>query len=175
MEGENSGSGGGPSLEEPGAQPVEGASEEETGSQSVEDADGPAASKPGGELKPHYAKQKSQQFTYFRVNGGDSAKFSSGQFTLYDFITNSFAFSPSKRDMAVAVLEEVRVEPKSFQQLLEKLGAKKSSLYLLCLSLERSGLIEREGGKRAPYRLSSSFGDALASYASWWQRYRGQE
>ena len=127
-----------------------------------------------GATAEHYRKQKSQAFAYFRVSGGDAQKVGSGQFTLYDFITNLFSYSSAKRDLAVNVLDRVRQEPQTFQQLLEGLQAKKSTLYLLCLSLERSGLLEREGGKRSVYQLSGQFSQSLAAYSGWWGKWASE-
>ncbi len=125
--------------------------------------------------REHYLKQKGQAFAYFRVSGADAAKVESGQFTLYDFITNLFSYSAAKRDLAVSVLDALREQPLTFQQLVDKLAAKKSTLYLLCLSLERSGLVEREGGKRTAYRISKSFSGSLYAYSRWWDKWAGGE
>jgi predicted Rossmann fold nucleotide-binding protein DprA/Smf involved in DNA uptake len=124
-----------------------------------------------GATREHYQKQKSQAYAYFRVSGGDAVKVDSGQFTLYDFITNLFSYSSAKRDLAVSVLDRLRQEPQTFQQLVQSLQAKKSTLYLLCLSLERSGLVEREGGKRSVYKLSRQFSGSLAAYSGWWGKW----
>ncbi len=50
-------------------------------------------------------------------------------------------------------------------ELVKALGAKKSTLYLLCLALERSGLIEK---KDSGYGLSTGFSQALEEYSRWW-------
>lgn len=124
-----------------------------------------------GATREHYNKQKSQAYAYFRVSGLDAQKVGSGQFTLYDFITNLFSYSTAKRDLAVNVLERLKEKPQAFAQLEAGLKAKKSTLYLLCLSLERSGLVEREGGKRSVYRLSNGFSESLAAYSQWWGKW----
>ncbi|HIH20319.1 TPA: hypothetical protein HA244_03550, partial [Candidatus Micrarchaeota archaeon] len=41
-----------------------------------------------GKTREHYLRQKSQAFAYLRINGSDGQKLSSGQFTLFDFISN---------------------------------------------------------------------------------------
>ncbi len=121
----------------------------------------------GGATREHYLRQKGQAFAYFRVSGVDSLKVSSGQFTLFDFISNCFSFSTARKRIAADVLAELKREPQSFKQLQEKLGLAKSSLYLVLLALERAGLVAREG-KNKPVRLSGGFSETLANYASWW-------
>ncbi len=128
-----------------------------------------------GLTKEHYQKQKGQCYAYFKVNPQDAAKMDGAQFTIYDFITNAFAFSHARKQAAVAVLMALKEKPRTFTELIATTGCKKSSLYLLCLSLERSGLIAREGGRDKPYRISKEFSDALAVYASWWARWSGVE
>ncbi len=124
-----------------------------------------------GATRLHYQTQKKQAYAYFRVNGSDDKKVALGQFTLFDFITNLFSYSPVKRDMAVKILEILKEEDLTFTELVEKMNAKKSSLYLLCLSLQRSGLIEKEEGKKTKFKLSSSFSNTLFSYSNWWQKW----
>ena len=113
-------------------------------------------------------RQKSQAFAYLRINGSDGQKLSSGQFTLFDFISNCFSFSTSKKQIAVTVLDELKRGPQSFKQLQEKLGLKKSSLFLVVLALERAGLVEKQG-KNRPMRLSGVFSRNVNSYANWWE------
>ncbi len=118
-----------------------------------------------GGTREHYRRQKSQCYAHFRVDRDDARRIRGGQFTIYDFITDSFYFSPTKKELAVGVLEAVRRRPATFAQLVDALGAKKSTLYLLCLALERSGLIEKDG---QAYRPSRDFSGALGEYAKWW-------
>lgn len=135
----------------------------------------PNAEKPlkrTGKTREHYLQQKNQQFAYFRINKADSAKLESMQFNIYDFISASFAFSQPKKELAIGVLNALKVKPAAFSELVTQLNAKKSSLFLVCLSLERAGLIERKG-KGEPYQLVTSFSDMLASYANWWKFWAG--
>lgn len=118
-----------------------------------------------GSTRGHYERQKSQCYAYFRVSKEDLEKMRAGRFTIYDFITDSFFFSQTKKELAIGVLEALRKKPASFSELLAELNAKKSTLYLLCLALERSGLVEKQGQE---YRLGGSFSDALAEYSKWW-------
>lgn len=120
-----------------------------------------------GATREHYQRQKSQCYAYFRVRREDADRTGTGLFTIYDFITNSFSFSTTKKTLAVGVLEAVKERPSTFNELVTKLDAKKSTLYLVCLSLERSGLLSREG-KAAPYSISADFARALRSYADWY-------
>lgn len=136
----------------------------------------------------HYARQKSQSYTHFRVRAlpeeGHAMK--SAQFTIYDFVTNAFAFSRPRKELAVKVFEQLQHKPHTFAQLREALGAGKSNLFLILVSLERSGLIEKGDGaliddssgtlgnpnpRGVPYRLSSRFSNALRQYAGWWERW----
>jgi len=121
-----------------------------------------------GKTRAHYEKQKSQCYAYFRVKNEDIKKMRAGQFTIYDFITNSFFFSHTKKQLAVGVLEALRKKPMRFTELAEAAGAGKSTLYLLCLALERSGLIEKNGQE---YQLSGAFSGALDEYSSWWGKW----
>jgi len=118
----------------------------------------------------HYNQQKSQCFVYFRLKKDDSTKISDAQFTLYDFINNSFAFSPTKKQLTVAVLDALKERPLTFNELVIKLNAKKSTLYLLCVALQKSGLIEQEG-KNKPLRISGDFSLILNNYSEWWQNW----
>jgi len=120
-----------------------------------------------GKTREHYLRQKANAFTYFRVRGDDAASISSGQFTLFDFISNCFSFSTAKKQVAADVLAALKREPQTFKQLQEKLGVKKSTLFLVLLALERAGLVEKRG-KNKPLALSPAFSQTLGSYASWW-------
>ena len=122
----------------------------------------------------HYLKQKSQSFSYFRINSSDLDKLKTYQFTIYDFITNSFSFSQSKKDLTIKILNKLKEKPTSFYDLLKELKAKKSSLYLACISLEKSGMIEREG-VGSPYRLSVKFSLILNEYSKWWEQWIKQD
>lgn len=122
--------------------------------------------------REHYLKQKSQSYAYFKISGDDAGKAASSLFTVYDFISNAFPFSQTKKEAAVLVLNALREQPKTFSELLEQTRVKKSTLYLLCLSLEKSGLIERTG-RNAPFSLSQRFSEALRAYAAWWEKWRG--
>ncbi|MFH1056895.1 MAG: MarR family transcriptional regulator [Candidatus Micrarchaeota archaeon] len=123
--------------------------------------------------RQHYLKQKGQSFAYFRVSKEDSARINSGQFTLFDFISNCFSFSTAKKRVAAQVLAELKQKPASFKQIQESMGLKKSTLFMVVLALERAGLVEREG-KNKPMRLSQGFSSVLGSYASWWGRWNEQ-
>ncbi len=121
-----------------------------------------------GKTRDHYLQQKNQQFAYFRINKAELQKLDSMQFNIYDFISASFAFSQPKKELAIGILNALKAGPKPFSQLEKELAAKKSSLFLVCLSLERGGLIERQG-KGEPYALSANFSAILVAYANWWK------
>ncbi len=121
-----------------------------------------------GKTREHYQQQKNQQFAHFRINKEDLPKLESMQFNIYDFISASFAFSQPKKELAIGVLNALKQESKPFSQLEKELNAKKSSLFLVCLSLERAGLIERKA-KGEPYSLSTSFSNTIIAYANWWK------
>ncbi len=125
-------------------------------------------SKRTGKTREHYLQQKSQQFAYFKINKEDATKLENMQFNIYDFISASFAFSQPKKELAIGVLNALKTKTTTFSELVTALNAKKSSLFLVCLSLERAGLIERKG-KGEPYQLVTSFSDMLVSYAKWWK------
>ncbi len=130
----------------------------------------PTASNRTGKTLEHYNRQNSQAFSYFRIRSEDVAKMEQAQFTIYDFITNSFSFSTTKKDLTVRVLEALKEGPLPFAQLHRKLGAKKSTLYLLILALQRSGLVA-PSGKNEPLTLSPQFAQTLQKYAEWWERW----
>ena len=95
-------------------------------------------------------------YAYFRVKQDELGKIKTSQFTIYDFISNSFSFSSTKKELTIKVLEALKKKPMTFLELVQFLQAKKSTLYLLCLALQRSGLIDREN-KRKPFHLGTSF------------------
>ena len=123
-------------------------------------------------LSQTYDRQKSQCFARFKVSLADLEKISTNQFTLFDFITNSFLFSPTKKQLSVRVLDAVAARPQSFPDLVVGLKAKKSTLYLLCLSLERSGFLSKGADKR--YSISKAFSKSLRLYAEWWEKWVSQ-
>lgn len=119
--------------------------------------------------KTKYQTQKQQSSTYFRVNSTDAQKIASGQYTIYDFIDNAFSYSKTRKELAIRVLERLKTQPNSFSQLCSELNLKKSTLYLLLLSLNKSGLIQFEYGKRNQLiSLSKNFSQTLEKSASWW-------
>ena len=126
-----------------------------------------------GKTREHYLKQKSQAFAYFRVRQEDAQRISSGQFTVFDFISNCFSFSTAKKQVAADVLASLKREPQTFKQLQEALGVGKSTLFLVVLALERAGLVEKQG-KNRPLRLSREFSQALNAYALWWSGWSEQ-
>ncbi len=122
-----------------------------------------------GKTREHYLQQKGQCFAYFKVNSSDAERISKGQFTIYDFIKNSFSFSSTKKELTISVLEALKQSPKSFAELAVYLNAKKSTLYLLCLAIERSGIISKNADNK--YALSQDFASSLEKYASWWRNW----
>ena len=116
-----------------------------------------------------YIRQKSQSYARFKIDAQDLGRIGSSQFSIFDFITNSFSFSPKKRLLSVKLLELLSTKPSSFPEIVAYLQSRKSTVYLLCLSLERSGLIEKN--KEKQYLLSSSFCNALRQYAEWWEKW----
>ncbi|MEM4255506.1 MAG: helix-turn-helix domain-containing protein [Candidatus Norongarragalinales archaeon] len=126
-----------------------------------------------GKTREHYLKQKNQAFAYFRVRKEDAPAVSSGQFTIFDFISNCFSFSTARKQVAADVLTELKASELTFKQLQEKLGTPKSTLFLVVLALERAGLVEKQG-KTRPLRLSSVFSSGLEAYASWWRGWAGK-
>jgi DNA-binding HxlR family transcriptional regulator len=120
--------------------------------------------------KTNYQKQKQQASTYFRVASEDTPKITSGQYTLYDFIDNAFSFSDTRKELAINVLECLKQKPLTFAELQKNLKLKKSTLYLLLISLAKSGLISCEQGRRnQPIALSTAFSQTLEKNASWWR------
>ena len=123
----------------------------------------------------HYAKQKAQTYAYFRVRALPEEREAMGkaQFTIYDFVTNAFAFSRHRKELTIKVFEALQQKPHSFAELLEKTGAGKSSLFLGLTALERSGLVEKGGERGSAYKLSAGFSHALRQYADWWEKWAG--
>jgi len=121
-------------------------------------------------IKTNYQKQKQQSSTYFRVNAQDLSKITSGQYTLYDFIDNAFSFSNTKKELAINILECLKKKPSTFTELQTNLNLKKSTLYLLLISLSKSGLISfKQGVRNQPITLSSDFSQILEKNAVWWR------
>ncbi|MFH1779826.1 MAG: hypothetical protein ABH803_01625 [Candidatus Micrarchaeota archaeon] len=118
-------------------------------------------------IETNYKDQKKKSFAYFKVNKEDFLKINSNQYTLYDFITNCFSFSRTKKDITMQLLLELRGGPKSFKEMQIKLNLKKSTLFLLVTALTKSGLIEYEG-KKSLISLSPIFSEVLKKYAEWW-------
>ncbi|MBU1198040.1 hypothetical protein KJ765_06050 [Candidatus Micrarchaeota archaeon] len=127
----------------------------------------PEEKKRTGKTREHYNKQKSQAYSYFRIRSEDAEKMQNAQFTIFDFITNSFAFSQTKKELTVHVLESLKKQPMTFIELQRSLNAKKSTLYMLVLALQRSGLVSR-AEKNEPLKLSNEFADTVRKYAQWW-------
>ncbi|MEK6843126.1 MAG: hypothetical protein AABY04_01440, partial [Candidatus Micrarchaeota archaeon] len=123
-----------------------------------------------GATRDHYNKQKSQAFSYFRIDGSDLEKMKTNQFTIFNFIHNSFSFSQTKKELTIQVLEELKKGEINFIDLQKRLNAKKSTLYMLVLALQKSGLIA-EAKKNEPLRLSNSFSDMLLLYSDWWGKW----
>ncbi len=120
-----------------------------------------------GKTRLLYLKQKSQSHTYFRVHSSDLKHLADAQYTIFDFVANAFSFSPTKKELAITILTELKKEPKSFIQLQKSLNLKKSSLYLVVLSLERAGLLQ-SSGRGKPIVLSNKFSEILEKNAEWW-------
>lgn len=116
-----------------------------------------------------YIRQKRQSYTRFKIDAGDLERISSSQFSMFDFISNSFTFSPKKKQLSVKLLELLAGKPSSFPEIVAQLGSRKSTAYLLCLSLERSGMIAKLENKQ--YVLSAGFSHALRQYAEWWEKW----
>lgn len=126
--------------------------------------------KRSGKTRAHYLTQKSHQYALFCINKNELEKLDSFQFSLYDFIKASFAFKENKKTLSVAVLEELRKQPKTFAELVNALKVPRGTLFLTCLALERSGMIKRDG-KRKPYSIDYTFTVILKKYAEWWERW----
>ncbi len=133
-------------------------------------SDGGIPAKRTGRTREHYNKQKSQAFSYFRIDSSDLGKMKAQQFTIYNFITNSFSFSQTKKELTIRVLEELKNGELTFIQLQRKLEAKKSTLYMLILALQKSGLVA-QAEKNGPLKLSPSFSDTLRLYSEWWEKW----
>ena len=120
-----------------------------------------------------YEKQKENAYIFLRIKYADLQKISDGQFSIYDFLNNLFPKSKIKQNLALKIFEELKKEPCTFKMLLQRLGAKKSTLFGVCLALLRSGLINRKT-KREPFVLSNSFASIIREYSYWWERWMGQ-
>lgn len=123
-----------------------------------------------GHTKEHYATQKSHQYSLFRINKNELEKLDSFQFSVYDFINASFAFKENKKTLSASVLEALKTKPMTFAELVNHLKVPRGTLFLVCLALERSGMIKREG-KRKPYVIDDAFTTVLKKYAEWWDRW----
>ena len=123
-----------------------------------------------GKTADHYARQKATCYAYFRVNIDEQKKTKAAQYTIYDFVNDSFHFSPTKKELTIRVLEALKEKPMDFTELASHLSAKKSTLYLLLTALHRSGLIDRQT-KRQPYALSIAFSSMLREYSYWWENW----
>ncbi|VVB67268.1 IclR helix-turn-helix domain protein [Candidatus Norongarragalina meridionalis] len=119
--------------------------------------------------REHYVRQRDSSFVYYRVRADDAARTAANAFNIYDFVSNAFAFSPKRKEAFVRVLEALREKPQGFTELMETSGLARSALYLLVLSLERSGLVRKEGRK---YALSDAFSSSAEASAAWWKRWK---
>ena len=122
-----------------------------------------------GKTKAHYARQRDSSFIYYRARMEDAGKTAAGSFNIYDFVSNAFSFSPKRKDAFVRVLEALKEKPRGFSELLVTSGLGRSALFLLLLSLERSGLVVKNGRK---FSLADAFSSSLEASASWWRRWR---
>jgi DNA-binding IclR family transcriptional regulator len=68
------------------------------------------------------------------------------------------------------VLESLKASPKTFNQLLQETKAEKSTLYLMCVALQRSGLVSKES-KKKPFALDTSFSKRMDEYSAWWNNW----
>lgn len=116
-----------------------------------------------------YARQKEKTFNHFKININDINKINNNTFTIFDFITNSFNLSKKRKQQAIELILLLKEKEVTFIQAKEELKISKSSLYLICLSLSRSGLIVFE--KNKTLTLSKSFCDVLSSYSIWWNSF----
>ncbi len=117
--------------------------------------------------KTSYNKQKNQAFTYFRVSKDELGKLNTSQFTIYDFVRNSFSFAQERKELAIQILEKIHHTPQTFPQLQQQLKTPKSSLYLTLLAMENSGLIFKQPST-SQYFISSDFSKVLTDYANWY-------
>ena len=125
--------------------------------------------KTAGRTREHYARQRDSSFVYYRARAEDSNKTAANTFNIYDFVSNAFAFSPKRKDAFVKVLEALKEKPRGFSELMGTSGLGRSALYLLLLSLERSGVVAKNGRK---YVLSDAFSSSLEASAAWWRRWK---
>ncbi|MBI5228696.1 hypothetical protein HY991_01200 [Candidatus Micrarchaeota archaeon] len=119
-------------------------------------------------LEGHYLKQKKHTRVRFQVDLLDATKITSAQFTIFDFINNSFTFSHPKKQLTISLLENLKQQPQTFGELLTNLNTSKSTLYLLCLALERAGMIFKDEQTKK-YKLDAAFTETLNKYGSWWE------
>ena len=122
-----------------------------------------------GGVAEHYARQKSNCVARFKIDLKDVEKIGRSQFTIFDFITNLFAFSPRNKQLSIILFEQLAQEPKSFSTLVAALNARKSTVFLLCLSLERSGFMRKRADRK--YELSPAFSTSAREYAVWWENW----
>lgn len=120
-----------------------------------------------------YEHQKENAYVFFKLKYSDLQKLNSGLYTIHDFLESIFPGSRVRQEIATKIFDELKREPCTFQMLLQKTGAKKSTLFGVCLSLHRSGLISRKS-KREPFVLSNSFATLVREYSYWWERWFGQ-
>ena len=120
--------------------------------------------------KTNYTKQKNQAFTYFRVSKDELSKLNTSQFTIYDFVRNSFSFAQERKELAIQILERTHTTPQTFPQLQQQFKTPKSSLYLTLLALENSGLITKQP-TTSQYFVSSDFSHVLSDYANWYAQW----
>lgn len=120
-----------------------------------------------------YERQKENAYVFLKLKYSDLQKMSSGMYTIHDFLETIFSGSKLKQELALKVFDELKKEPCTFRMLLQKTGAKKSTLFGVCLSLYRSGFISRKS-KREPFVLSNSFAALVREYSYWWERWSGQ-
>ncbi len=117
--------------------------------------------------KTNYNKQKNQAFTYFRVSKNELPKLNTSQFTIYDFVRNSFSFAQERKELAIQILERIKTTPQTFPELQKQFNTPKSSLYLTLLALENSGLVYKQTSTNQ-YFISSDFSKVLTDYANWY-------
>ncbi len=120
-------------------------------------------------LETVYTKQKEKIFNHFKININDIDKINNKTFTIFDFITNSFNLSKKRKQQAIDLMLKLKEKEITFIQAKEEMNISKSSLYLICLSLSRSGLIEFE--KNKPLKLTNKFCETINSYSTWWNEF----
>lgn len=120
-----------------------------------------------------YERQKKTAFAHLRVNSADLSSLTSGQFTVFDFLEHSFAFSPKRRQLAADVLELVRQKPRRFKDLLYESKSQKSALHGVLSALSNSGLLEED--EKREYRLCPTFCAVLRGYSFFWENWSKTE